>query len=121
MLLLIRPFNPHLSSEWKTSLLLLDNRCIDLKIGRRFIVRTEYVQLLKAFRLNHFMLPRYRHRASVELGVEILVVRVNLNSFHSAELLNVKNVFGVHSVRLKSIGKRGGEIVELIYGKPAWK
>lgn len=79
----------YFSPERKAARFLHDRRCVDEQIGRRTLVRPEHVQLPEALGFDHLLLPRYRHRAGVELGVKVLIRRVQIDALHRGELLDV--------------------------------
>uniref|UniRef100_A0A2M4D335 Putative secreted protein n=1 Tax=Anopheles darlingi TaxID=43151 RepID=A0A2M4D335_ANODA len=77
------------SPEREAARFLHDRRCVDEQIGRRTLVRPEHVQFPEALGFDHLFLPRYRHRAGVELGVEVLIRRVQIDTLYRGELLDI--------------------------------
>lgn len=52
----------------------------------------------------HLVLPWDWYRACGELRVEVIVSMVQVDTFHSGELLDVQHIFAVHSPGLKETG-----------------
>uniref|UniRef100_A0A2M4D357 Putative secreted protein n=1 Tax=Anopheles darlingi TaxID=43151 RepID=A0A2M4D357_ANODA len=77
------------SPEREAARFLHDRRCVDEQIGRRTLVRPEHVQFPEALGFDHLFLPRYRYRAGVELGVEVLIRRVQVDTLYRGELLDI--------------------------------
>lgn len=96
----------YLSPERKAARLLDDGGRIHQQVRRRALFLAEHVQLAEALRLEHLVLPRYRHRAGVELRVKVLVGRVQIHPLYRRELLDVEHVFGIHGVGLKGYGRQ---------------